>query len=165
MDAIIKNRAVPWIIVILVVVNLMTLSTLWFFVLRRPLHPPAKSGENGKKLVELFMAKELNLTEEQARRFDQLQEQHFRRSDPIIEDIHRLREELFHQLVFSSDESARARELAQEIGERETEKELLLFRHFTELLSTLRPEQQNDFKRLIHEILRKIAPPPPPDRR
>lgn len=159
MDFFTKKRLVTWSIVILVLLNLMTLGTIWLQRFRHPLPEPPPSHESRPERVQHFLKKELGLTDKQSEQFKEFRDQHFAQSFAIRKDIHRLKKEITDELFTSTPDTEKVEKLANEIGAKESELEKLLFHHFQDLMSVCQPEQKEKFKALVHDLLRMIKPP------
>jgi Spy/CpxP family protein refolding chaperone len=169
MDFLTKRRLTNLAMIVLVILNLFTLTMLWFHQLRERLFPPPPPPDTeGPGRVEHFLERELDLTKEQVERFDELRKQHFLRSEAIMEEIHQLKREITEQLFLSSPDTGKVGRLTEEIGSRQAQLERLLFKHFTDLKSACQPEQKRKFETLIHDLMEVIEPrhaPCPPGNR
>ena len=161
MDIFAQKRFMTWAIIILVILNLSALATMLFFVYPKPLPPPPPPQERGQEEVQYFLKKELNLSEEQAKQFRELGEQHNMQSRSVQNETHRFKREIMDELFASQPDTVKVERLANEIGIKEAEKEKLLFHHFMDLASVCDQEQKEKFKALIHDLLDMIRPPEP----
>jgi Spy/CpxP family protein refolding chaperone len=147
-----KIRATSWIIGLLVILNLLTLSTIWFQQFRRPPQTPP-SQENRSETVQLFLQRELNLTDQQAQQFTTLRTQYLATSRVLMQDVMALRKTLTEEMFATSPDTPKADQIAEQIGVKHAEVERLLFSHLLELKAVCEPEQQAKFQRLMQEIL------------
>jgi Spy/CpxP family protein refolding chaperone len=153
-----KIRVTTWIIGLLVLLNVLTLGTIWFQQFRRPpapLPPQDRRSENQQR----FLERELGLTEQQSQQFQTLREQFFRQSNAIMQAIHQLRKAMMDELFSSSPDTQKAHKLAEEIGAKYVEQERLLFNHFLELKAVCQPAQQEKFQALMRDLLEMMTPP------
>jgi len=152
MDYFSKNKLSIWIIVVLVLMNLFTLSTIWFKEIRFPfIPPPPESGHRrqGLKVLE----KELNLTPDQITVFNEIRQRHFDKMKPIQEEVHTLRCDLMDELFKTEPDTVKIKMLAMQIGVKETERERCMFEHFMEMKSACTPEQRSKFQSLMQKVL------------
>jgi len=155
MDIFTKNRATNWMIVLLVILNVSSLTTIWFLQLRQSPLPQDNRPDN----VRHFLEQELRLTEEQAQQFEELRKQHFVETKAIHEEASQLKKTIMDELFASPPDTAKVESLAEQIGSKQTELEQLRFYHFLNLKSLCEPEQVEKFQALIHEIFQPPGPP------
>lgn len=163
MDILSKQRATAWAIAILIILNLCALGTVWYQQRMQPrMGPPRHFGKRGRDLAR-FIDRELNLTPQQSAQVKAQQKKFFGQADVLHREIGELRKEIMEQLLDPSPDSARVDELTNEIGAKETQMARLRFAHFQEIKSVCRPEQEEEFEALIHDVIRKFAPPCTPE--
>jgi Spy/CpxP family protein refolding chaperone len=163
MDILTKRRATAWAIAILIVLNLCALGTVWYQQRMQPrMRPPHHFRKRGRGLAR-FIDRELNLTPQQSAKVKAQQKNFFDQADVLHREIGELRKEMMEQLLKPSPDGARVDELADEIGAKETQMARLRFAHFQEIKSVCRPEQEKEFEVLIHDVIRKFAPPCTPE--
>jgi len=152
MDYFSKNKISLWIIVILVLLNLFTLSTIWYNQFHNPVRHPREDVRNrrhGAKVLE----QNLNLTAEQSKIFEDIRQRHFARMKPLHREIFSIRQELMDEVSKTEPDTARIRELTRLIGEKETERERSIIQHFRELRSVCTPEQREKFEILLRKLM------------
>ncbi len=170
------QRLTIWSIIILVLLNIFTMATFWFFQFRQPQTTPqggqseqAGQSRQSRQLrqpgqpgnVRNFLQEELDLTDEQARQFEELRQQHFEQSKVIADANQQLKRALMEEVFAAVPDTAKMQELAGEIGAKQTEIETLRFNHFLELKALCQPEQLEKFQALFYEILPPTNPPQP----
>lgn len=142
-----------WIVIlVLVILNIASIATHWIQgdeVWERPRRFDVRPGQR-----DHFLKKELNFTPVQQARFDSLLSDHRSRLESKVEEIRSLREELMGMMQ-NQEFSAEAEELVGEIGEKQSELELMNYRHFKEVLSICDKEQQQVF---LQTIKRAVGP-------
>ncbi|OGL48647.1 MAG: hypothetical protein A2161_04435 [Candidatus Schekmanbacteria bacterium RBG_13_48_7] len=164
MDFFTRQKFFIWIIIVLVILNLLSIASIWFKHFMRPSLPPPPRAD-GAGNVQLFLEKELNLSKEQAQKLKELREQHRNQIKYNLDLIHELKEQATRELFLSSPDKEKMGSLVKEIGSRQTELERLHFNYFMELSSICNPEQRVKLQSLFHEILQMSKPPveqPPP---
>ena len=155
MDIFTQKRATTWTIIVLVVINLVALGTILWHVTRKP-HAPPPPQKRGPDQTQYFLRNELDLSEQQAQRFEELGRYHREESVRILDDIYRLKAEMMIELFHEEPDLGRVENLAEKIGSKEAEKEMLLFNHFLDLAEVCEPEQREKFNTIIHELLKML---------
>jgi protein CpxP len=168
MDIFSRKHLTTWVIALLVLLNAATLGALWLSVLRKPEAPPRR-GEAGPPApradakraddVRLFLERELDLSSDQAAKFEQLRKSHAAAIQAVQNEIRRLKKAEMDGLLAAGSNPEPGDQLAVEIGAKETEKEKLLYAHLRDLMALCRPDQQDKFRRILGEVLRLMAPP------
>lgn len=157
MDIFKKNRLTMWVIVLLVVLNLLTISAIW--MKNFPRFDKRKSGG------EAFLIEELKLTDEQAEQFRELREIHFDETKEIHREMNDLRKAITDELFRENPDSAKVMRWAREVGEMHSAIERARFLHFQALKEPLEPEQRDKFRAVMRELQRKRpGPGGPPGR-
>jgi len=160
MDIFREKRATTWTIIILVVINLVALGTILWHMTRRPQGPPPPQRGVSDQ-TQYFLRNELDLSEKQAQRFEELGRHHHQESMRIQDDINRLTAEMMAELFQKEPDLEKVKILAEDIGSIEAEKEMLLFNHFLNLAEVCEPGQREKFNTIIHELLDMIRPREP----
>lgn len=151
-----KNKWVGIALLILVLLNLGTLTTLWLTRPNRP-GPPAKADSG----VVDFIVQELGFDSAQKRQLILLREEHQQKMRQVRRKNRDAKNVFFELLKDSSisEEALDKAAIASAAFDAETDK--LTFLHFKEIRKICTPEQQKKFDLVIQEVLRMIAPPPP----
>jgi Spy/CpxP family protein refolding chaperone len=147
---------------LLILINVVTLAMLWFLLLRRPpLGPPPPDEGRGRE-VQSFLKRELNLTEDQARKFEELRDRFISSLPSLPDEIQRLRETMMNELFVAQPDEKKVEALTGEIGIREAAMEKGLYDHFRDLVAVCRPDQKRKFQAIMNDVLEMIGPPGPP---
>ena len=162
MDIFSKNRLMGWLVVILVILNLGMLITFWVSRPRGP-HPdgrkPDKNGINMERPGNPgeFLETELGFNDEQSSRYKELRKEHREKADEIISETRKLKDSFFELLSQPDADSGEVTEMANEIGAKQTELDLLTFNHFKEVRAICTDEQKKKFDDIIEEVLKGMA--------
>jgi len=150
MDVFKQNRNLLLTIIVLVILNIVTLTLLW---IGRPESPRENKVHIQKRLME-----ELNFSEKQAEQYIALREDHQKNLMLINEEIKKVKKEMFDQVLFenSTDISDSLLNLSLK---KQGELDRITFRHFQDLKKICNKEQQKKLMKLVHNIL---GPPQPP---
>lgn len=165
MDIFTKKSFLTWVIIILVILNLISLGTLWFTRLKHDPGPPHVrfDPENRRERVQEFLKRKLQLSEEQIRKISNLQEEYFQKSRELKQQSHQLRQMLTRELFTAALDTQRVNQLTEKIGSKEAALEKMRYKHFYELKSIFTSEQQRRFRILFRRLMERIRPPGPPD--
>jgi len=169
MDIFTKKRAAFWIIFLLVVLNISTISMLWLNQNRGPGVPPPRDQARQDQGTLEFLQRELDLTDEQILQYDQLRQTHAEQTRVLINDIQRLKKEMIDGIFYDEPDTMKAMEIADLIGDKETEVEQITFNHFLDLKQLCGTEQVDKLRGLVDEFFRRNQQPgqqePPPPHR
>jgi Spy/CpxP family protein refolding chaperone len=155
MDYFSKNKILMWIIAILVLLNVLTLSTLWITYVRNPFRSFREETTHRRQGLKI-LERELNLSPEQIKVFDDIRRHHFEKMESLQKEIFSIRRELMDELDKTVPDSERIRLLTIRIGEKETLRERYIFEHFMQMKSACTPQQQEKFRHLLRGLM---APP------
>lgn len=166
MDFFTKNRFTAWAIIILIVLNLFTLSVLWMTNTRRerpPKHGPHFRAHDRKDILDA----ELNFNDEQKEKHRTLKENHFKQMRILTEEIHKNKKDLFNRLSEPTYDSLEVKALCNKIGSLQSDLEELTFYHFNDIKSICTPEQKEKLKEVNKKLIDILRPkgrrgPPPP---
>ncbi len=172
MDYFTNKRFVIWTIIVLVVLNLFTLSAFWLsMVINKPIFPIAKHDliEDKERRPEDFLEEELKLSIDQKQHFEISSMKHTLRTKDIAREIHMRKRLLVDELFQQKPDTLKIQKLSEEIGMMQAGLEMVNNEHILELKSVCQPEQQEKLKLLFNEMLEtsrpdEHRPPPPPSR-
>jgi len=154
-----QNRFLVSLVAVLLIANLGLM--LYFFVFK-------KNNEQGRgrpRPVPDFIQKKLGFNEDQAARFQQLRDQHKEAVKPIMSEMKKLKDSLYNLLQNPNIDDSSVTAMANRIGEKQKELELMIFRHFQKVREICDSSQLPKFDTLVHRIInrspgmRKKRPP------
>jgi hypothetical protein len=150
-----KTTIYQIIIILLIVINVGSLSFIW-------LQHPGREKLSRPPSAPEFLIKELNLTGPQRNEFFRLRNNH--RSILRQLEIHDkiLHQQFFDILLLDIPDTVRMHLLADSIAANRKQMELVTYEHFFNITKMLSPEQQKKFGIIFHKVLRMVLPPPPP---
>ena len=157
MDFFTKNKMLFWCVIILAVLNVITLTSFWMGKPPRGPAPDSKGGQDGGKI----MAERLHLSAEQARQFEQIRNEHFMRTRPLQDDIHKIRLEILDEIFSSEPNQAKIQNLLAEISSKQDLFEKYLFAHFQELKNTCNEDQAKELKIMLRDLIESTRPRDP----
>lgn len=162
MDYFSKNKIVIWVIAILALLNIFTLSTIWFMQYRGPSRVPFREEPGHMRQGLRILEKELDLSADQIKVFDDIRQRHFEKMKVLQKEIFSLRQEIMDELNRTTPDTEQIRLLTIRIGEQETLKERYILKHFSEMKAACTPQQKEKFNRLLKKLM--VHPQDRPDR-
>ncbi len=150
-----RNKWTAIAFLLLIALNIITLSTLWIMHERETGRPAGNQPE----LVD-FLVKELGLDSAQKKQLIVLRDEH-RQQMQAIRRNNRDAKNAFFDLLQQEDLTDTAlAAAAKEAARYDAETDMLTFRHFQKIRALCNAEQQVRFESVIRQVLRMMAPPP-----
>ena len=176
-----KNKVLYIVLAILVLLNLVSIGSMWFmrFCGRPPMierhmehgmQPPGMEHPGGQQEQmgmhhhmdgKMFLAEELKFTPEQTEKFNKLRDDHFTASKKTIDEMHKSMDDMM-DLIKTGGNDAKAEELATQISAKQKELQLMAFRHFKSIRELCDDKQKEKFDTVLKDIVKMMAPPGPP---
>ena len=128
MDLISKRKATLWLVIILVLFNIFTITMLWFSGGK---HAGPERPSSGPKDRTLFS--ELNLSEEQKKQFDQYRSDYFVIIRSFTSRINQKKYEMMKMLFQSEPDSQNLDSLSDELGLLNAEFEKVRYRQILKM--------------------------------
>jgi hypothetical protein len=154
-----RNKVFYLLMIVLVTLNLITIGFLWMYKfkehpqIQQPPPPPA-----GKIMLE----QELRFSKEQAEKFDKLRIEHSTSARKIVDDIAMLKENLFETIKENGGDDSKATKIADEIGNKQKELDLITYNHFKDIRNLCDERQRERFDLILKDISKMIGPQNPP---
>jgi len=142
-----QNKFLVLLVAISLVANLCLM--LYFFVFKDR-HAPERSHP-----VSDLMQKELGLNADQTEKFKQLRDQHRAAVKPVVDEMKRLKDSLYNLLQNPQANDSAAKVIAQQIGEKQEELEILIYHHFEKVREICDNSQLPKFDTLVHRMINK----------
>ncbi|MEQ8924794.1 MAG: periplasmic heavy metal sensor [Fulvivirga sp.] len=139
-----RNRFLIATIVVLVVINLITLTLLW------NMNKGFDDEDPRRHRHEMFFERKLGLNDEQIEKFEEARRKHFEKMKSINREIRELRNEM--SSLMKERKENEAKEIISKIGTKYEELELANFDHFRELRSYCNPTQQQIFDSVMNKV-------------
>ena len=146
-----NNKTLLWIIGILVVINIATLSTLWF-------NKPKDRGfdrERRSNYKEHFLKRSLNLSDQQDEELKDLRKEHFAEIRNLKEEENQLKSQFIDYAFEDVPDSVNIEEMRTQLGNLIIQQEKLRARHFKEVAKKLDSEQLKKFKKMTKKYLKR----------
>ncbi|MBC7827715.1 MAG: hypothetical protein H7122_08220 [Chitinophagaceae bacterium] len=154
MRSVLKNKVLVTIIAILLMANI---AMLVFFIsgMRKPEGDNSANKKPGHT-TESFLRTRVGFTEQQLVEFNKLKEEHYRKLNPLFEDL-RLTKDQFFILIKDSISDSHADSFATVIGEKQKNLDLQVFRTVREVRGLCNKQQQIKFDSLLPKIAYKVV--------
>jgi protein CpxP len=160
MDIFSQKKFMIWTIALLVLLNIVSMAALWYQRGGQP-PPPQRQADQRQESVTQFLNRELQLTEDQKKDFEQLRRDHLEASTKLNQKMRTSKKALFDLAGSSSPDKTTIEQLTKEIGDSQTQLELLLVNHFIALRKKCTPEQQVKFDAILHDLINLMRPQNP----
>lgn len=150
---ILSNKRLLWIIIlVLLILNIASISTIWLKTWRSGF--PEMREFKRQMAKDHFLNKRLNFTPVQQAQFDELLSKHREVLDSKVIEISSLRKELMG-MMRDQEFSQESEEIVQRIGKKQSELELINYNHFKEVMAICNDEQKQVF---IETMMRAVGP-------
>jgi len=156
-----NKRSYLWIIIILIILNIFSLSIIWFGHIKNQNHRHDLSESNSEQFKERdsnFLSNELNLNEEQTKIIKGLRQEHRLNIKKTQKAIFK-KKKLFIEESFSEESNDSLLNIyAQELGELQKELELFNKDHILKMKELLNLKQTKKFNKLFREMMLRADP-------
>lgn len=165
METISKNKLLFVIIILLVLINVSTLSFMWYWKIKEP-HQPPPAGEQRPDRPpppdgRAYLKEQLKLSDAQMETVDKIREAHVSQIRKIREDMKGLKDKLFSNLRNPEADTNTIKDITKQIGSIEAQVDIITYDNFREVRKICNDEQKKKFDEIILDVLRMGAPPPP----
>jgi Spy/CpxP family protein refolding chaperone len=157
MDWLFQNKIRDWLIAILLVINILTVSILWMQTARTNEPQPQQTGARGSESVTLLQ-KALDLNEGQVKQLDTKRTGHLELTKSYNDRLSALKRQLSEELFKEHPDTTLAHSLTAQIGELQSKVELIRFEYFKELLALCTPEQKAKLRPIVTELFGRKPP-------
>ena len=165
MDIFTQNKNLIRVIVILISLNIVSIG---FFIFKemKPHNEPLLFPKNeAYKDVSGLLKKELNLTNKQVARFDEIRKRNFEKQAVFKEIIRDDKDAMNEEMFNKNTNETKIKLLATKISENEYQMELLRFEQAKELKAVCNDKQLDKFQDLVIEIRDYFRPDNQPRKR
>lgn len=153
MDVFKQKRNLVITIVILVILNIITLSLLW---IGRP-QPNKYRPMGNNNHIQKLLKEELGFSDEQTKHFLEIRENHIKNTKQLNEATKRIKKQMFDLALDETDQQSVSDSLLNLTLEKQKRLEKAMFQHFIDIKNLCNPEQKVKLKKLMHKL---FAPPP-----
>ena len=165
MDWFNQNKFRNLLIIILLIFNLITVSTIWMLIANKNIFAVREQDNRPSESVNL-MQKELGLNETQTKQFENIRTSRMDEMRVYNDSLDELKKELAEELFKDKPDTILANLKSIRIGDLQSKIENIRFNHFRELMSICTPAQKEKLKPIMVEIFGRKPPrdEPPPKR-
>ena len=148
----IKNNVLTWAVVVLIIANIVVITLFWLGhrQIQRRQETPAD-----------FLSHELGLDDKQKAQLHEFASQHHMESEKIRQHIKEARDHFFDLIKMPNVNPATKDSAANAIADNLKKLELLTFDHFQKVRMMCTPDQQVKFDKIINQVIKMVAGPPP----
>ena len=172
MNHVSKNKLLTWLVVLLLVANVATITMFWLDKNRQYVRSKGTPAE--------FLIKSLNLDSNQQAQLDVLRKAHRSAVQPLRNLVKESKEVFFDLLKEATVSDSIKQVAAKKISTLTEEIDLVTFNHFLKVRAICRPDQQLKFDKIIDDVINMMGhqqegqnrpppgggdghrPPPPP---
>jgi len=159
MDIFKQKRNLVITIVILVALNIITISLLWIGRPQRIENRRGGGQMRNKAHIQKLLKEELGFSKEQASQFLTIREKHIKNTRQINEEMRRIKRQMFDLAIEESNHQSFSDSLLNVTLEKQTQLEKAMFHYVIDIKELCNSEQKVKLKELMHKL---FAPPPPP---
>jgi len=146
-----------WAIALLLILNVSTLSLLWYKEVNKPPRPlrgpSANNSVDNRERMERFIERELSLNQSQAREFRKLHSAYLQQSRDLRNAIRDLKHKQLRNEMFEGEsDTLKVNRVARMIAEKQFEVERQTFLHFQALKVLVGEDQKESLKALLDEV-------------
>jgi len=150
MKKFIKNNQI-WIILILILINVATLSFIWFN--KPPKEPITQRAEMQREKMHKFMGQRLGLNETQMDGLKKIQDEHFKAMLEIRKNIRDKKHSLYDKMFEENVNENEVNELISELGKLYEKQEEINYEHIKKVKAICTPQQAVEMKKMLQRIL------------
>ena len=149
MDIFSQNKLLVRVVFILIIINLISLSYVWFHD-RRPNQPyqNRQEKENGVRLLR----KQLQLTDEQANEFIRIRNDFSKKEEALSSLVKARRDSMNLEMFNEITDTIRLHKLAKQLATDEYQLELYRIEQSQQLKSICTKEQLTNFRNLVRDM-------------
>jgi hypothetical protein len=165
MDIFRKQKIVSRTIIILVLLNILLISFLFWKEMKPKREPLLFSKNESYKDVSIILKNELNLNKKQVSNLDEIRERYYLEEIDLKRKIKNYKDEMNEEMFNKNTDEDKIIRLAKQISSFEYQMEMIRYCQAKELKSVCTPEQQEKFETLVKEIRDYFRPDNQPNKR
>ena len=155
MNPLAKNKLLVWLVVLLLVANVATITMFW---LNKKSNQPTKPNGAPKE----FLIKELKLDTKQQEQLEVLVKEHRAAAQQLRRKTREAKESFFDLLKQANVTDSAKQAAAKAVSVITEELDLLTLNHFQKIRSLCAPEQQTKFDEILHQVTSMMGSQRPP---
>lgn len=150
-----KSKLLTFAVIVLFLINISTLSFLFFKEPRTDNRPNQRPRPNPSEVV----IHELDFDEQQIEKYRVLIEKHSTQINNLDQKINETKNKLYLELA-SNENNSKKDSILNVLNNYKSEVELAHYNHFLDIKNLCKPEQLNNYNTLILELSNIFAPKP-----
>lgn len=113
-----------------------------------------RQRQNDKEKAERgkFMAKQLQLTPEQMKEFDEIRDKFHNQLDELTEKSRQISRDIMEEISSENPDTTRLKALSEQFGEAQKAQKEMMVKHLLEIRSKCSPSQQANFMKVLRRI-------------
>lgn len=152
-----KGKFTFWIILLLVIANVASISIFWFGRIKDPERPMMPGGGPRD-----YVVKELGFNTEQQKKYTEMVKSHHENAQKFQDSIRQAKDALFSLLKDPAVTEKTKQNAAAAISRQSENLDLLTFQHFQDVRNICTEDQKKKFDSIIHQVLAMMGRPKPP---
>ena len=170
MENVTKNKVLYIILAVLIVLNIVSISSMW---LRSPGKPHQQFRHDGQQMMQQgnmpnqedmqpekdgkgFLTNELQFSSGQEEKVAKLREEHFLASKKLMDESHKIMDEMMEQMKTGND--AKAEEYATQVAAKHKELVMLNYNHFKGIREICDDKQKEKFDIFLKDVVKMMGP-------
>lgn len=154
MDIIKQNKLISLTLILLVILNITTVSTLWLrYNINKQVISPS-SSKNSNQTVKL-MQEEINLSTDQADKFNEMHKSFLENTKIYNDELNNLKGEIAEEIFRQKPNDNKVDSLALKIGLLQSKVEVVKYKHFLEFSKICNDEQKKKLQPILKEVFSK----------
>lgn len=150
-----KNKSLISIIIFLLITNIAML--IFFVILNKPEEAKIENVEQGRFSTSL--QEDVGFSKEQFDEYQALRKDHFEKMRPLFNDLRNTKFQ-FYDLLHAPFRETVVSESAEQIGEKQQQLDLQMFRYFESLRKICRQEQLPKFDTAVKQLIIRLTDKP-----
>lgn len=163
MKNLLKNNIIPWILIVLLIVNITAVLTMIYKTRNPEVKLPSpivkRHGPPRHQRGYGIFKNHLNLSDQQHQYFRQYRDNYHNHGNRIKYELHKKRVAFLNELSKENIDSVKVIELAREFGALHEELKMETYRFYTKMRDICTPQQQILLKEFFMNIVDEERPP------
>lgn len=151
-----KEKFTFWIILLLVIANVASISIFWFGRIKDP-ERPMMPGVGPRD----YIVKELGFNTEQQKKYTEMVKSHHENAQKFQDSIRQAKDVFFSLLKDPAVTETTKQNAAAAVSRQSEKLDLLTFQHFQDVRKICTEDQKKKFDSIIHQVLAMMGRPKP----
>ena len=151
-----KNSSAKILTIAVILLLLVNIAMVVLMLKWRNNHRPHGFGGKGGPME--MMVKELNMTDQQQKEFQQLRDEHFKTIRPLFDSVRAAKTAFFNLVKEPNVSDSILNAYSQRIAERQSVIDKLTFAHFRRVRTLFSGDQQKKFDEFVQKMMQRVGP-------